>query len=190
MTTVLAALCCTSAPRASNGSPARFLYVWAGDVDGKDSDFLAVVDVRQDSPTYTKILTTTPVGATQSLPHHLEYALPDTDQTLFANAHHHEEVFRFDIADAEHPKFVGKAERPSTLRFPHDFVRLADKSLLVGYLRGDGPSPAKNDSLIPGNHGGVAHSECRRTRDPLGERCRHVVVRTGSTVRVRRSPSH
>jgi hypothetical protein len=40
--------------------PARFLYVWAGDVDEKDPDFLAVVDIRRGSPTYRQVLTTVP----------------------------------------------------------------------------------------------------------------------------------
>lgn len=148
----------TPEPTASpNAVPARFLYVWAGDKDEKESDFLAVVDVRRDSPTYAQVLTTVPVGMTGTLPHHLEYALPPAGQTLYANGHHHEAIFRFDISDAEHPKLVGTADRPGPLRYPHDFARLADNSLLVGYLRSDGPSPTPGDTNVPGNHGGVAH---------------------------------
>ena len=142
---------------APNVAPGRFLYVWAGDKDEKDSDFLAVVDVRRDSRTYGQVLSTVPVGMTGTLPHHLEYALPPAGQTLYANGHHHEQIFRFDISDAEDPKLVGTADRPGPLRYPHDFARLADQSLLVGYLRSDGPSPTPGDTNVPGNHGGVAH---------------------------------
>ena len=141
----------TNAP----STPARVLYVWAGDKDEKESDFLAVVDVRRDSPTYGRVLNTVPVGMSGTLPHHLEYALPANGQTLYANGHHHEQNFRFAISDAEHPKLVGTAEAAPPFRYPHDFARLPDNSLLVGYLRSDGKSPAPGDTLVPGNHGGV-----------------------------------
>ena len=143
-------------PTASAESPAPFLYIWAGDKDERDSDFLAVVDVRRESPTYGQVLNTVPVGMTGTLPHHLEYTVPPDGQTLFANGHHHEQVFRFDLTDRERPKLVGTMERAGTLRYPHDFARLADNSLLVGYLRSDGPSPTPGDTNTPGNHGGVA----------------------------------
>ncbi len=143
-----------AAPNAE--TPARFLYVWAGDKDEKESDFLAVVDVRRDSRTYGAVLNTVPVGMSGTLPHHLEYALPGKGQTLFANGHHHEQIFRFDVSDAEHPKLAGVAENAPPFRYPHDFARLPDNSVLVGYLRSDGKSPTPGDSNVPGNHGGVA----------------------------------
>jgi hypothetical protein len=146
-----------STPNAAVMSPARFLYVWAGDKDEKESDFLAVVDVRRESPTYGQVLNTVPVGMTGTLPHHLEYSLPAPGQTLFANGHHHEQIFRFDISDAEHPRLVGVAANAAPLRYPHDFARLPDNSLLVGYLRSDGKSPTPGDTIMPGNHGGIAH---------------------------------
>jgi len=149
----------SSAPNAvaEGTTPARYLYVWAGDKDEKESDFLAVVDVRRDSPTYGQVLNTVPVGMTGTLPHHLEYALPPEGQTLYANGHHHEQIFRFDVSDAEHPKLAGIAEAAATFRYPHDFARLPDNSLLVGYLRSDGKSPTPGDTNVPGNHGGVVH---------------------------------
>jgi hypothetical protein len=122
--------------------------VWAGDKDEQSSDFLAVVDVRPGSRTYGDVLTTVPVGMGGTLPHHLEYSLPAAGQTLFANGHHHEQIFRFDISDAEHPKLVGTVPKAGPLRYPHDFVRLADNSLLVGYLRSDGPSPTPIDRFV------------------------------------------
>jgi hypothetical protein len=144
-----------ASPDQSSGS--RYLYVWAGDKDEQSSDFLAVVDVRRGSKTYGDVLTTVPVGMTGTLPHHLEYSLPAAGQTLFANGHHHEQIFRFDISDAERPKLVGTVPKAGPLRYPHDFVRLPDHSLLVGYLRSEGPSPTPGDTNMPGNHGGVAH---------------------------------
>ena len=137
-------------------APARFLYVWAGDKDEKDSDFLAVVDVRPASATYGQMLATAPVGMRGTMAHHLEYALPAAGQLLYANGHHHEAIFQFDVSDAERPRLVGTASAAPPLRYPHDFVRLPNQHLLVGYLRSEGPSPVPGDSTMPGNSGGVA----------------------------------
>ncbi len=137
-------------------APARYLYVWAGDKDEKDSDFLAVVDVRPASATYGQMLATAPVGMRGTMAHHLEYALPAAGQLLYANGHHHEAIFQFDISDAERPRLVGTARPAPPLRYPHDFVRLPNQNLLVGYLRSEGPSPVPGDSTMPGNSGGVA----------------------------------
>ncbi|MEO7998086.1 MAG: hypothetical protein ABI852_11610 [Gemmatimonadaceae bacterium] len=140
----------------ANAGAARYLYVWAGDVDGKDSDFLAVIDVKPGSKTFGQVLNTLPVGMKNSLPHHLEYTLPPLDQTLFGNGHHLEAILRFDIADAEHPKIAGTVALPPTLRFPHDFARLTNNNVLVGFLRSDGQSPVPGDSIKPGAAGGIA----------------------------------
>src|SRR5690606_27547013 len=86
---ILLSACVAGAPEPPAG-PSRFLYVWAGDTDGQDSDFLAVVDVEPGSATYGDVLWTDTVGLRGSLPHHLEYALPAEDEFLFGNSHHHE----------------------------------------------------------------------------------------------------
>ena len=135
---------------------ARFLYVWAGDKDERESDFLAVIDVRPASSTYGQVLTTVPVGMSGTMPHHLEYALPAAGQFLYANGHHHEVIFKFDLTDAERPRLAGTVDAAPPLRYPHDFVRLPNNHLLVGYLRSDGASPVAGDTTSPGNSGGVA----------------------------------
>jgi hypothetical protein len=130
--------------------------VWLGDKDERDADFLAVVDVRPASPTYAQVRTTVPVGMRGTMAHHLEYALPAAGQLLYANGHHHEAIFQFDISDAEHPRLAGMADPAPPLRYPHDFARLPNNHLLVGYLRSEGPSPVPGDTTTPGNSGGVA----------------------------------
>lgn len=145
------------APSASAlPSPARYLYVWAGDKDERDEDFFAVVDVRRESPTYGQVLETVPVGMRATLPHHLEYELPAPGRALFGNGHHHEAIFRFDVSQAEKPRLLGMADAVPPLRFPHDFVRLPNGNVLVGYLRSDGPSGVPGDTLLPGAAGGIA----------------------------------
>ena len=43
--------------------PEKFLYVWCVDADAKDNDFLAVVDVDKNSPTYSKIVYQLDIGS-------------------------------------------------------------------------------------------------------------------------------
>ena len=151
----VACVSCTS-PERGVDEPSRYLYVWAGDKDQKESDFMAVVDVHPKSATYGQVLTTVPVGMNGSLPHHLEYTLPSQGQKLFGNGHHHEAVFLFDMARDGQPSLAGRADPAPPFRFPHDFARLPSGNVLVGYLRSEGPSPWPGDSINPGGHGGIA----------------------------------
>src|SRR5690606_24572162 len=134
----------------------RFLYVWAGDADGQHSDFLAVVDVEPGSATYGEVLWTDTVGLRGSLPHHLEYALPSEGEFLFGNGHHHEKVLLFDIREPGRPRLARMLPPMPPLGFPHDFVRLPDGTVLIGFLRSEGPSPLAGDSTWPGGHGGMS----------------------------------
>jgi hypothetical protein len=127
-----------------------------GDEDGAEPDFMAVVDVRPESPTYARVIATEPVGTRGSMPHHLEYGLPPPGRLLFGNGHHHEQVFLFDVSEAERPRAVRTLPPVPPLRYPHDMARLPSGHVLVGYLRSEGPSPLPGDTLVPGGHGGVA----------------------------------
>jgi len=154
---LLLAGCMAAGPvPVTKGHPAHYLYVWAGDMDGVDPDFLAVFDVLPSSPTYGAILSSTPVGTTPGMPHHLEYAMPPEGALLFANDHWTEAVSLLDTRDAVHPAVARVLPPIPPLRYPHDFVRLPNGHLLVGYLRSDGPSPLPGDSTSPGGHGGIA----------------------------------
>ena len=157
---LLAALACgrpSAAPVAEPASgPSRYLYVWLGDKDEKQSDFLAVVDVAPGSRSYGEVLTTVPVGMSGTLPHHMEYELPGSGRLLFANGHHHERLFLFDTRDAARPRLVRTLPPAEPYRYPHDIVRLPNGNVLVGHLRGPGTSPAAGDSTEPGGHGGIA----------------------------------
>lgn len=156
----IATACGTRAPDGESAAlppgAARYLYVWAGDKDEKESDFLAVVDVRPSSATYGQVLATEQAGMSGTLPHHTEYQLPAPGQLLFANGHHHEQIYLFDTEEAERPRLVKALPPTPPYRYPHDFVRLPNGNVLVGFLRSEGPSPAPGDSTMPGNHGGIA----------------------------------
>ncbi|HEV7516346.1 MAG TPA: hypothetical protein VGR07_08610, partial [Thermoanaerobaculia bacterium] len=143
--------------RAAGGEkPSRYLYIWAGDEDGKDADFMAVVDVRPGSPRYGQVIASVPAGVKGSMPHHLEYQLPGPGRWLFGNGHHTEQILLFDLAQPKLPRVHRRLGPVPPFRYPHDFARLPNGNVLVGFLRSDGPSPRAGDSLVPGGHGGIA----------------------------------
>ncbi len=136
--------------------PSPYLLIFAGDKDEADEDFFAVVDVRPGSATVGKVLSTRPIGMKGSMPHHLEYVLPAKGSLLFANAHHHEKTFLLDVSNPPKLEIRRTIDPPKPLRFGHDFVRLSNGKMLLGFLRSDGPSPVTGDALMPGAAGGIA----------------------------------
>jgi hypothetical protein len=130
--------------------------VFAGDKDEKHEDFFAVVDVRPTSPTVGRSLATLRIGMKASMPHHMEYWTPSPGSLLFANAHHHEANLLVDTSEPLNPKIAARLKPPAPLRYPHDFARLPNGNLLVGFLRSEGPSPVAEERLVPGGHGGIA----------------------------------
>lgn len=117
---------------AQTDRPADFLYVWAGDADTLDSDFLAVIDVRRGSPTYARVLSTVPVGARATRPHHTEHQL-ERDRVLFANGFRAGRTFRFDLARPNRPRLLGSFTELGGFSFPHSFVQLASGNLLATF---------------------------------------------------------
>ena len=133
-------------------SPARYLYVWAGDLDGDASDFLAVYDIRPESPTHGQLLSTAPVGERHTHPHHLEYELPREGELLFASGYRAEKLFLLDFQEAERPRVVRTLSAPEGFRFPHDMLRLPDGKVLVSYLGTDN---------APSDDGGIVEYDTR-----------------------------
>jgi len=93
-----------TAPKPGGESP--YLLIFAGDEDGADSDFLAVIDLRSDSSHAGKVIATKPIGMKKSLPHHMEYTLPPAGEPLFMNAHHHEMSMLVDLSDPRAPQIT------------------------------------------------------------------------------------
>jgi hypothetical protein len=130
--------------------------VFAGDKDEQHDDFFAMIDVMPGSPTAGQTVATLPIGMKASMPHHMEYWTPARGSLLFANAHHHEANLLIDASDPLRPIIARQLQPPTPLRYPHDFARLTNGNLLVGFLRSEGPSPVPEDKLVPGGHGGLA----------------------------------
>ena len=78
VTFLLLLACQPQSPRStpSPGPTGPFLFVWAGDADKKESDFLAVVDANPRSTGYGAVVATLPVGMVGTSPHHTEHEMP------------------------------------------------------------------------------------------------------------------
>lgn len=140
--------------RPNHEEPSRYLLVFAGDdwrTKPWSEDFFVTIDLKTGKP-----VATTPIGLSGSMPHHTEYVLPATGQLLWANAHHAEEILLLDWSNPAAVRIAKRIKAPAPLRFPHDFKRLADGAMMVGFLRSEGESPEAGDDTMPGNHGGIA----------------------------------
>jgi hypothetical protein len=137
---------CPAIGRAQSQRPAPYLYVWAGDADTLQSDFLAVIDVRPGSPTFARVLSTLPVGARATVPHHTEHQL-ESDRVLFANGFGAGRTFRFDLTRPDRPQLVGSFTELGGFSFPHSFVRLPNGNML-GTFQGRGPKNVPPGGLV------------------------------------------
>ncbi len=126
--------------------PAPYLYVWSGDADTLQSDFLSVIDVRRGSATYARVISTLPVGARATAPHHTEHSL-EPDHVLFANGFGAGRTFRFDLTRPTDPRLLGSFTELGGFSYPHSFVRLPNGHML-GTFQGRGPKNVPPGGLV------------------------------------------
>ena len=118
-----------------------YLYVWSGDADEKDSDFLAVIDARSSSPAYGSIVATVPVGAKATQPHHIEYEYP-ADDMLFVNGWKAGHSFVIDLRDPLRPKLASQFKGAGGYSYPHSFARLPNGNVVAVFQsKGDRYAP-------------------------------------------------
>jgi len=87
------------------GQREAVLYVWTSDADQKDADFLTTIDADSRSPTYGRIIATTPTSAPANEAHHFGYTV-NADR-IFAGGLFSNRLFIYDVAsDPKHPKLV------------------------------------------------------------------------------------
>lgn len=128
---------CTSAPErpapsATSTPGSELLYVWAGDVDEQDADFLAVVNAQADSPDYGRLISTTPVDGRGHVPHHTEYELGPS-QTLWANGWATGSTFIFDLADPVKPRVSRSFTARGAYTYPHSYARLPNGHVIATF---------------------------------------------------------
>jgi hypothetical protein len=124
-----------------NSNPSPYLFVWSGDEDQKDSDFLAVIDANPASRTYGKVITTLPVGVRATSPHHTEYEFP-AGSILFANGWGAGRTFLIDLKNPRKPKLTGQFTQLGDYGFPHSFARLPNGDVLATFqVKSEGYEP-------------------------------------------------
>ena len=123
---------CNHGVLAQSPSVGDHLFVWAGDADRQDSDFLAVLDVRPAPDRYGKVLATVPVDEKSLWPHHTEHEFGPTG-TLFANGFAANRTFVFDLRDPLQPRVTARFGAVGGLSFPHSFARLPSGNVVVTF---------------------------------------------------------
>jgi hypothetical protein len=130
---------------AAQSVPApEYLYLWTASEDSTQPDFLAVLDVTEDSIRYGRLLTTLPVPGLRNVPHHTEHELP-ADRQLFANGFDAGKTFIFDLTDPARPRLAGEFGDLEGYRHPHSYVRLPGGNVLATFQMRHGP-----DGMAPG----------------------------------------
>jgi len=71
------------------GEASPYLFVFAGDQDKEDPDFLAMMNVNPASETRGEPVSSVSICHKDSMPHHTEYVAPPAGEPIFMNAHHH-----------------------------------------------------------------------------------------------------
>ena len=138
------------------GEASPYLFVFAGDQDVEDPDFLAMMNVDPTSKTRGEPISSVSICHKDSMPHHTEYVAPPPGEPIFMNAHHHELSLVVDVQSPKALVIEKTFKPPASLRFPHDYKRTPEGTRLVGFLRSEGPSPDPTEDLTPGGHGGIA----------------------------------
>ena len=115
----------------------RHLFVWTGDADEKDSDFLAVLDVDPESPRYAEVVATLPVGLS-GMAHHTEHSMAE-DGSLFANSFSAGATFVFGLIDPLHPTLTSSFTSIGDYTYPHSFERIPNGNVVATFQnRGEG----------------------------------------------------
>ncbi|MDZ7631953.1 MAG: selenium-binding protein SBP56-related protein [Gemmatimonadaceae bacterium] len=109
-----------------------YLYLWTASADTTSPDFLAVLDVTEDSARYGRLVTTLPVPGVRNGPHHTEHEMP-ADAQLFANGFRSGQSFIFDLRNPSTPKIAGQFGDVDGYAHPHSFLRLANGNVLATF---------------------------------------------------------
>jgi len=128
---ILLFLFALTAVSAYGQQPSDLLYVWAWDKDEQESDFLAVIDVNEDSPTYGQVVNSIAVGVV-GYAHHVEHQMKDPKQ-LFVNSYSAGLSFVFDMSAPRAPVIVASFENVGPFAFPHSFERLDNGNVLATF---------------------------------------------------------
>ena len=142
--------------------PSSYLFLWSGANDTA-SDFLAVIDADPASPRYGAVITSLPVGAGGTHPHHTEAVMP-ADGHLLASGFHAGKTWLFDLTKPENPRIITSFGDVGGFSHPHTYVRLADNTILSTFQYGAGSGGmSMGPNTSPNTTGGLVHMDERGT---------------------------
>lgn len=144
---LLVSLTWTARLAAQSAPATEYLYLWTASEDSTQPDFLAVLDVTEDSVRYGRLVTTLPVPGLRNGPHHTEHELP-ADRQLFANGYDSGETFIFDLSDPARPRLAGQFGDLEGYSHPHSFLRLPDGNVLATFQMRHGPAGMTPGGLV------------------------------------------
>lgn len=117
---------------APSESSRQYLYLWTASADTTQPDFLAVLDVTEDSGRYGRLVTTVPVPGRRNGPHHTEHELAE-DRLLFANGFGSGQSFIFDLSNPTQPRIAHQFGDLAGFTHPHSFIRLPNGHVLAAF---------------------------------------------------------
>jgi selenium-binding protein 1 len=124
--------------------PEKVLYLFCVDADAKDNDFVSVIDVDPQSPTYTKIVYTLDLGSKGNEVHHWGYT--DDRARIWAGGLFSSRIWLIDVAtDPRKPRIERVLEdvpQKTGLSGPHTYYALPGRMLLSFLGAADGGLPA------------------------------------------------
>jgi hypothetical protein len=136
------------APKAEPvAAPRDYLYLWTASADSTQPDFLAVLDVTEDSARYGRLVTTLPVPGLGNRPHHTEHELAP-DRRFFANGFGSGQSFIFDLSTPDAPRLAGQFGDLEGLSHPHSFLLLPNGNRLAAYQMTHGAGGMRNGGLV------------------------------------------
>src|SRR5437016_4081330 len=124
--------------------PEKVLYVFCVDADAKDNDFLIVIDVNPDSPSYGTIVHTLDLGTKGNETHHWGYT--DDRTRIWAGGLFSSRIWILDVAsDPAKPrieKVLANVPELSGLSGPHSYYALPGRMLISFLGSASGGVPA------------------------------------------------
>ncbi len=126
---LLAVSACTPGERTESGPIRDYLYLWTASADSTQPDFLAVLDVTEDTLQYGSLVTTLPAPGLMNGPHHTEHEMP-ADGQLFANGFASGQTVIFDLREPRAPRIAGTFGDLDSYSHPHSFLRMPSGNVL------------------------------------------------------------
>jgi selenium-binding protein 1 len=123
------------------GQQEELLYVWTRDADGKDSDFLSVVDVDPRSATFGKIVSTVPTNSAGNEAHHFGYTA-DAGRIMAAGMFSNK-LFLYDVkTNPREPRLIRTVDlNPTGYSGPHTMYAVPGGVMLAMLGKPDGGGP-------------------------------------------------